>query len=364
MKNIFNNIILLTFLAFIQVACEKDQTLTVAKSNATASTLTSTKTSIVLNEAGANQEAMTFSWNATDYGFNAATNYSLEFGKKGTNFANGKTVDLGSSKESKLTVAALNAIANQIGLEGFKAGEMEARVKANIGGGLEPVYSNILIIAVTPYLDKPPYQTLYLVGDATEGGWSNTAATPIFRNPADPFLFTFTGAFNQGHFKFLGVLGQWAPMWGSNGSGGVAFRNTEADPDPATFQIMTAGYYTVTLNLRNNSFSLTPFNASTAKLYNSIGIIGPFTNWSNIAPMSKSALNPHIWTIDYTFSEDTEMKFRIAEGWDENWGAESNATESSVYGIGTGGGPNFKVKKGRYIIRFNDITKHYIFITK
>lgn len=364
MKSIFNNIFLLSFLAFIQVACEKDQTLTIAKSNATASTLAATKSSIVLTEAEATQDAITFSWNATDYGFSAATNYSIEFGKKGVNFVDAKALDLGNSKESKLTVAALNTVANQVGLEGFKASEMEVRVKADIGGGIEPVYSNVLLITVTPYLDKPPYQTLYLVGDATEGGWNNGAATPVFRDPADPFLFTYTGAFNQGYFKFLGVLGQWAPMWGSNGSGGATFRNTEADPDPDSFQIMTAGYYTVTLNLRNNSFSLTPYNASTAKLYNSIGIIGPFTNWSDIAPMAKSTLNPHIWTIDYTFSEDTEMKFRIAEGWDENWGAESNVTEGNLYGIGAGGGPNFKVKKGRYIIRFNDITKHYILITK
>lgn len=364
MKRIFINIILLGLVAFLQIACEKDETLTVAKSDAEPAKLSATKTTLTLDEADADQDAVTFSWTAADFGFSAAVNYSLEFGKKDSNFVNAKTIDLGNSKERTMTVGALNAIANGIRLKGFVANEMEVRIRADIGGTVKPVYSSVVLLNITPYLDKPPYQTLYMVGDATVGGWDNKAATPMFRATDNVFLFTYTGKFKKGYFKFLGTLGKWAPMWGRSSSGGVFFRATEADPDPDAFEVQTEGYYTVTLNLRNTSFSMTPFDASSAKVYNSIGIIGPFTGWSAIAPMTASDIDPHIWTINYTFAEDTEMKFRIAEGWSENWGAESNATESNPYGLGVSNGPNMKVKKGNYLIRFNDITKNYILIAQ
>jgi starch-binding outer membrane protein SusE/F len=361
MKGFLNNIFLLSLLALALGSCKKDETIVVAKEG-TVPSVTASSTTLVLDELDAAKDAVTFKWNASDFGYKAAVKYKLLFDKKGNNFASADSLDLGSSVESKLTVARLNTIANNIGLEGFKTADMEVRVKAEISQNFPAVFSTPLTITVTPYLSKPPYQTLYLVGDASDGGWDNAKASPVFRDPVDPFVFTYTGHFNKGYFKLLGALGKWTPMWGSNGSGGVSFRETDSDPDPASFEVVTEGYYKLTFSLRTNSISFTPHDASAAKTYNSIGIIGGFNGWGDITAMTKTVANPHIWSITHTFDSDTEMKFRIAEGWDVNWGAEADATVAEPYGKGKEGGPNLQVKAGTYKIIFNDLTAHYVLI--
>ncbi|MCC8411093.1 SusE domain-containing protein [Mucilaginibacter sp. UR6-1] len=363
MKNLVKNILLLSSVVLMLAACKKDETRIVANSNATPPVVTATYENLVLNEADAAAEAIMFKWSKADYGYSAAVSYSVEVGKKDSSFVNAKSVSAGANSELVLTVGAFNSLLNQLNLVGFAQNDVEVRVKAEIGGGVAPVYSKSMPLVVTPYLDKPAYQTLYLVGDGTFGQWDNGKATPVFRDPANAFVFTFTGNFSNGNIKFLGKLGQWYPSWGSNGSGGVMFREKDADPDPANFPI-TAGYHKVTLNLRSNTYTDVPYDASGKTTYASIGIIGPFTDWNSIIPMTNTTLNPHIWTIDHTFASDTEMKFRIAEGWSVNWGPANDGTANDVYGVGGNGGGNFKVKAGSYTIIFNDMTAEYVFVKK
>jgi hypothetical protein len=344
-------------------ACKKDETMVKASADAKPSKLAATYDNLVLNENDAAADAIEFKWDKSDFGFDAAITYSVEVGKKDSNFVNSRSIGVGADLSTVLTVGAFNALLNQMNAVGFQPNAVEVRLKAEIGKSVAPVYSNVIPLVVTPYLDKPPYQTLYLVGDGTFGQWDNTKASPIFRDPANPFLFTYTGKFSNGNIKFLGVLGMWAPSWGLNGTGGVMFRAKESDPDPANIAV-TEGYYTVKLDLRNLTFTKTLFDASAAKTFASIGIIGPFTDWGSVIPMTKTALNPHIWTIDHTFAGDTEFKFRIPEGWDNNWGANTKAVQAEPYGKGRPGGENYLIKAGTYTLVFNDITSEYVFIKK
>ncbi len=52
--------------------------------------------------------------------------------------------------------------------------------------------------------DAPPFDELYLVGDATPGGWSLDEQTPMQRDPDNPFLFTWSGDLVAGEFKIKG----------------------------------------------------------------------------------------------------------------------------------------------------------------
>ncbi|PSR54322.1 hypothetical protein AHMF7605_12750 [Adhaeribacter arboris] len=360
MKSTFKNILTLLALALFVFACEKDEDKVVISPKANAS-LAASQTNIVLTEADKGKDAVTFSWKAANFGYDAAVKYSLQFGKKGDNFATAKTEEIGNSFVKTYTVSALNNIATELELPGFSPSDLEVRITARISDQYAPTSSNVLTISVTPFLSEPEYPTVYLVGEAVENGWENTKASAMFRDETDPFVYTYSGNFKAGAFKILGYLGKWAPQWGANSTGGLAFRATEADPDPSSFTIPTNGYYTVKLNLRSNTITIEPYEA-TGDAYASIGIIGPFTNWENIAPMTKSALNPHIWSTEYTFAEDTEMKFRIAEGWSVNWGADSDATKARTYDKGKRDGPNIAVKAGKYQIYFNDLTGYYLLV--
>ncbi len=361
MKTKLYSLITLCLFSFSLLSCEKEEDRIVAQPG-TAATLTASQSSLVLTEADKNKDAVTFTWQKSNFGYDAAVKYSLEFGKKGDDFAKVKTVNFDNTMVKTYKVAELNAIATEIGLPGFTATEMEVRVKAQISENYTPSYSNVISITTTPFLSEPEYPTVYLVGEATDNGWDNTKASAMFRNETDPFVYTYTGYFKAGPFKMLGYQGKWAPQWGTSSTGTLAFREKESDPDPGSFTIPAAGYYTVNLSLRSNTVTIDPYDAAGAETFASIGIIGPFTNWANVLPMTKTATNPHIWVVEQTFTEDTEMKFRIAEGWSVNWGANADETKARVYDKGRRDGPNIAVKAGKYKVYFNDLTGYYVLV--
>ncbi|QHT68671.1 SusF/SusE family outer membrane protein [Rhodocytophaga rosea] len=357
MKIGFNKIYLLGILTLALFACEKDEDKVIVRQGS-APALTSTANTVVLAQDQADQEAISFSWTASDYGYNAAVKYILQLAKKGNNFATPINVDLGSNLTKKYTAAEFNNLLSQLEAVPGEANEIEARIKSEVSQYVTPAYSNVTAIAATPWLENPPFDFLYMVGDATEFDWDNTKAPLMFRSTEDPFLFTYTGFLEAKALKFLAELGKWAPQYGNDGSGGVSFRETESDPDPGTFNVAADGYYTVNLNLQKLTYSIEPYNIAGKPTFNSIGIIGPFTNWANIVPMTKTAENPHIWNMTYTFAEDTEAKFRIDSSWDSNWGPKAELER--FYGKGEQGGENLKVKAGTYKISFNDLTGEYI----
>jgi starch-binding outer membrane protein SusE/F len=142
----------------------------------------------------------------------------------------------------------------------------------------------------------------------------------------------------------------------------LAYRPTESVADPAPLDIPAAGYYTITIDVANLTYTLVPFAESAAASYSSIGIIGVFNDWATIVPMEKNTFSPHIWTLNHTFGSDTKMKFRIAQDWSVNWGPSSNVDR--LYGKGVDGGQDMEVKAGSYTIIFNDLTGHYMLIPR
>ncbi|MCJ8164249.1 SusE domain-containing protein [Pontibacter sp. E15-1] len=369
MKIWLNKLSLLCLMSLVLVSCEKDE----EQVNVTvggAPTITASASEVVLVEAQAEETALTISWNPMDLTWSdpsvshsGAVNYILQFDTEGDNFASPEEFEIGSSQEKAFTHGELNALLNRMELEPGKASTVLVRLFPHLGDNQTPVYSNTITMSLTPWLDKPKFATVYMVGDATKNGWNNPGGTPMFRSEANPFLFTYTGYLKAGALKFVQKDGLWAPQWGSDGTAtGVAFRETEQDPDPGTFSVAADGYYTAALNLRNNTFTLTPYNAAGATAYSSIGLIGPFTDWSSIIPMENSTFNPHYWSLEHTFTEATEMKFRIAEDWSVNWGA--GADQAAIYGKGSQNSDNIKVAAGTYRIIFNDLTGNYVLIKK
>lgn len=363
MKIGINKIYLLFLFSFALIACEKEEDRVILQSG-TPPELSVSASSLQLTEEQADDEAVTFSWTPADYGFPAAVNYTLQLAEAGTNFAEPRNVELESARQRTYTVAELNSRVMQLGLEPGTEGQIEARVRATLAESVEPVFSNTVTVDVTPYAlaedDGPEFNTIYMVGPATENDWNAGNATPMFISATEENTFTYTGFLEAGELKFLAELGQWAPMWGSDGSGNLQPRPTEDDPDPASFQVPADGYYTVTIDTLELTYSLEEYDESGATTYNSIGIIGAFNDWSDIEPMEASGFNPHIWSIQYTFEEETEMKFRIAEDWSVNWGPADNADR--LYGVGVQDGANIVVPAGTYRILFNDITGHYVFL--
>jgi len=100
---------------------------------------------------------------------------------------------------------------------------------------------------------------LYLVGAATTAGWDNTKGIPF--DKVSPGIFTITTTLTAGGMKFLEVLGQWAPQWGTDASGTgnfgpLIYRPTESVPDPAEVPSPGSGTYTITVNLITKEYKI------------------------------------------------------------------------------------------------------------
>lgn len=330
------------------------------------STLTASATTVTATLANENEDALTFSWSASFPGYTGKVTYTIQYDSTGKNFARAKDVATDDNAlEKKFTKRDINDHALNAGIAGGTAGKVDYRIKATTAQGAI-AYSNTVSVTVNTYLPEAPYATLYMVGDLN--GWNNGTPWPIFRSETNPFGYTYTGYLPAGHFKFISNPGNWTPMWGNGGgSTTLQFRPTEAAADPATFQITTAGYYTINLDVKALTISIQAYDASGATTYtgaDAIGIIGSFNGWGSTDPMTTRPDNPHIWEREHTFTAaSSEVKFRIGSGWSMNWGP-TEENRPKLWGKGVKDGKNIIVPAGTYRILFNDLTGHYVFIKK
>lgn len=329
----------------------------------------------VLSLGSQDDVAMTVSWSdaavSSDLGIDV--DYTIEAAAAGTDFATTVTVGTSTSNDDttlEVIHSDLNAVAIGVGLIAETVGDVEMRIVAkntNTNGNVLERVSDILTVSITPYNVSFPY--LYLVGDATTPGWSpDNNNTPIFRDQDVPNGYFFTGYFNAGAFKILETTA-WQPQWGTNDGNTLAV-NTGGGSDPGTFNVATAGYYTYTFTTvgEGGSFTVTPYNASGAVTYTTMGIIGDATpgGWGADTDLTQDANNPHLWYVNnvtLTNGENTSMLIRANDDWVDVWRYTGS---SQLYGTAVlaGGGDNipFNEPTGSYDIWFNDLDGSYVII--
>lgn len=362
MKKIFKSFIVLAMIAGF-ASCEDEQDLKFLSPDSEFRILSPTSGDAVeLSPATPLNPGISLSWEAMDYGTPTEVTYTVQIAENGTDFA--APIDLIGTSNTYASVnsEALNGAAIAAGLENDVFGTLDVRVRATVGNGAEAAYSDVITYSVKPYVTYP-FRDLYLVGNATQDNWNNNSNNyPLFRDPANEDKYYYTGYFNAGSFKLLEKKGQWQPQWGQNA--GVLAVNDGTGSDPGTFDIATAGYYSVVVDLAANTYSIDPYDASGASTYSTIAIIGTATpnDWNDPdTDMTQSTFDPHMWYLnDQLLKAGGEMKFRANNGWDVNWG-----DTTSYSGLGSPGGPNIAIGipvDGNYDIWFNDITGRYIYI--
>ncbi|MDO5655698.1 MAG: SusE domain-containing protein [Flavobacteriaceae bacterium] len=320
---------------------------------------------IAINSETPNDQAIQISWD--DYGYgstDANVTYIVQMALAGTNFANPVVLSNTSNTSITISHADLNNYAMAAGIGELSTAEVEIRVlsmiNATTGETLQFVSVSVSVSITTA---EGGIQYFYLVGEAVAAGWNpNNNNQPLFNDAANPATAYFTGRFLPGGFKVIEELGNWQPQWGSNDGSTLAL-NDGSGNDPDVFSTPSEGYYTFTFNSQGSggTFSLTPFDASGAATYSTIGIIGDATadGWNSDQDMTQSDFDPHIWYAHNVNLSGGEIKFRAENGWDINWGANT-----PLFGQGTPGGPNIPVDAGVYHIWFNDLDGRYILIAQ
>lgn len=218
------------------------------------------------------------------------------------------------------TCRSLNNIMSRLGLEGGVKSTVYVRVKSTLGVNIEPVYSNVLTLTVTPYLID------MTVGFYLDEGQNDTGI--VLSSPEANGVYTgFVGAPAWGHFWLREGNGT---IWGNDGVTGTAFvlgNSTTGNDIWNCWYPGVGGCYYVTVD--------TPANEWSALLIPEITVSGDYSGTMsydrNANQWSLSVNAPAAGSASFTLSTtgklynaatgtddaaaiDTPMHFGIANG--------------------------------------------------
>jgi hypothetical protein len=252
----------------------------------------------VLNIDDAALQADRFVWTSANFDQDVAITYTLEIDKLGSEFANPQSLGSAVSENSlSVSVESLNGAALLAGGAPFEAGDFEVRVKAAVNDTFEAMYSNAIVIKVTPYVSVVP--PLYFVGapqayygvnawtpeNGIEMRYIGDGVTKVYEayvkvGATDGFKFVDDLSWSQGNFGTIGGA-QDGNIENSGGSSDIKV----ADGD---------GLYYVQVDIDNLTYKLVKMNW---------GIIGDATagGWNDETAMTYDfATNKFSLTADLT----------------------------------------------------------------
>jgi hypothetical protein len=278
MKRIITAFTSLLLATFLLESCEKEEN-KIFFEGGTAPVLTASTAAVNLQPPPADEsaEAITFNWTNPEYRFTTGpssqdVNYSLEFDTVGANFASKSrySTTIARDLSKRYTVAELNAVlGNSMLLPFGKKYNIEARITSTLGSNAVPLVSNKVSFTATPYAPPPKVPLpvtgkLYIVGNATPGGWNNPVPTPSqeftkVSNTEYTITLALGGAGN--YYLFLPENGSWSSKFAvpDNTVSGVAnggefrFYSSGGQDIPAP---AAPGNYRITVDFQKGLFTV------------------------------------------------------------------------------------------------------------
>ena len=251
-------------------SCEKDENKIFFEGGTNPILTASSTDALFLTRADKDKKAIKFSWTNPNYQFTTGVssqdvNYVLQVDTVGANFTSPFIQEVSISKELSIefTVQELNAILTKLNMAEDVPHDIEFRLKASLGNNAGALYSNVIAISITPYLDVavpiPPTGELFITGDGTPSGWTNAPPVTQQATQISNTEYTITMNFSPGfYYKFLSTSGAWQPQYGgSSATGGDLGYNMGGGSDPDAIPTPAeAGTYKVTLNFKTGKYSV------------------------------------------------------------------------------------------------------------
>ncbi|HVZ98025.1 MAG TPA: SusE domain-containing protein [Chitinophagaceae bacterium] len=332
-------------------------------------TLTPSSTDpLVLQVTNGNNTAVSFSWNASTYG-NNSINYALQIDTAGDNFANPQVKQYGTALNADLIENDLNTAAINAGAIGGSTKNIEFRIVSYTDNTYATplVTSNVVTISVTTYTPVPP--DLYIVGDATAGGWNNPVPTPAQQfYKVDAYSYSIIVNLTAGKsYLFLPVNGDWSHKYGGAtdgvGTAGTLLKD-DAVPGSNTPAPSSSGLYDIVVNFQTNKYTVTPVSVP-SNLY----IVGDATvgGWNNPVPTPSqqfTQLSPGVFGIITNLNAGAGYLFLPVNGdWSHKYGGATDgvATPGILLADGAVPGSNTPAPSptGVYEILVNFATNTY-----
>lgn len=120
-------------------------------------------------------------------------------------------------------------------------------------------------VSKAEYQDNPiRFNALFMVGNATEGGWTPNDGTPlVWGGESDPYKFTWTGELKEGEFKIETNrynYNAWDGPWyfaGVDEDGNIDYSKIVADgTGDRKWQIAEPGKYNIDIDLQKGSIAI------------------------------------------------------------------------------------------------------------
>lgn len=222
----------------------------------------------------------------------------------------------------------------------------------------EKQVSDPATVVITRYALR---SAIYLVGDATPGGWDRNLATLMQQDYRNPDLCSWNGTLRAGEFKFLTSTASWLPCYVRNEQDEtkMVYRKNESDYPDLKWTVTAPGNYTILCDMANLTISIT---RGEGELYSAIYMIGDATpggwSWDNLTVMEHPERD--IFTYEGQLNRG-EIKFPTERKSD--WSGEMlfapepncNPTENGTFNAHKGEPDNKWVipESGEWSIRIN-----------
>ena len=329
-------IVMLAAAVGMTAACQTEELVTFNPENVVAPVLHAVEDVVVTVDN--KSEAVTFTWDAADFGVKAQVYYSLDMarGDKKVNLFSGV-----SGTSMNVSYDNINNKAfNDLEIPSGEAGEVTFTLGAKLNVG-ETFYAAPVAAKVTPTAAEKVYEKMWVVG--SYNGWAHDASNQFLYNYAeDGVIYTGVIDFGEDHsaneFKLTGGA------WGNDEHSATGTNPEEA----ATVTLVAGGGDNIAAYKAYRYYHLS-FDKSAPSLskkynFNQVGIIGLNGDWENDIVMTFHAAKQRFYA-DIDVAAATEMKFRMDAGWDVNFGGDIKAL--------TGGGDNIPVEPGQYRVYFD-----------
>lgn len=282
MKNMIKLLFGSLFLALVVSSCEKDENRVIFEGGTSPVLTTSATGPLVLLKDNKDNVALTLNWTNPDYMFNTGissqdVSYILQVDTTGKNFTSGNIQERSIAKDTNLVllVKDMNTFLSKMELQAGTEYNVELRIKATLAGGAVPLYSNVLQIKMTPYLDfavEPPgtaannYDdgSLWVTGDCFPSpDWANPLPAPydvsLKFTKIDKLHYELICDFDAtGGYKMIQTPGVWATQYHAlvaNTALSGEFEKRDADPQ---FASPGVGRYKIEVNFQTGKYKLTP----------------------------------------------------------------------------------------------------------
>ncbi|MBS1757238.1 MAG: SusE domain-containing protein [Bacteroidetes bacterium] len=373
MNKIFKALLAILFIAFAFTACDKKDALTVFGTG-TAPALTASTNTFAPTASDSDKVAVVFNWTDAKYATDSSTEkYIIQIDSAGRNFSKAVSKTIIGKLSASYTNKELNAILLGFGFAFNTAYNIEARVLSSYGNNNEQYKSNSVAIKATAYVTPPKIMPptsghLYLVGNASQGGWGNPVPVPT-QEFAKLDSVTYGGVFNLNggnEYLLLPVNGSWDHKYSVNdknvtglaAGGDFGYDLSSNFPAPAT-----SGWYTMIFSFQTGKFTVTPY---TGNLPTNLFIVGNATlgGWTNPVPLPSqqfNRINSSVFELSLPLNGGKEYLLLPVNG---SWDHKYAVADKSVPGLSAGGsfgydlGQNFPgpANSGTYKISVNFVT--------